>query len=191
MTIAWGRNTTVRAECCALLGEMHCRAAWSHVQRLDGPGPSGSISVSRLTHILIALLCSMRKWWHGYRIRAILQATCLSLPADQIWENTRFTFPIPVPGVWWLKCPGLKTHIMLFAKSWLNSRFKSIKITMWCSIKISSTYPNSAPSPWFLFLLQNVPTQAPGMMDSFPLPYLIPTTLRHEEGLGGEGRRCL
>lgn len=52
-------------------------------------------------------------------------------------------------------------------------------------MKISSTCLNSAPSPWLLFLLQNIPTQAPGMMDSFSLPYLIPTTLRHEEGLGG------
>lgn len=166
------------------------QAAWSHVQRLDAPGPSGSICVSRLIHILIALLCSVRKWWYGYRTRDILQSTCLSLPADQIWEKMCFTFPAPVPAVWRLSCSGLRTHIMLFAKSWLNSKFKSIK-TMWCSFKISSTYLKSAPSPWLLFLLQNIPTQAPGRMSSFPLPYLIPTTIRHEEGLEGEGRRCL
>lgn len=165
-------------------------AAWSHVQQLDGPGPPGSIHVSRLTHILIALLCSVRKWWHGYRMRDILKATWLSLPADQIWEKMRSTFPIPVPAVWGLSWSGLRTDIMLFFKSWLNSRFKSKKI-MGCSIKISSTYLKSAPSPWLLFLLQNTPTQAPGMMGSFPVPYLIPTTLRHEEGLEGKGRRFL
>lgn len=44
--------------------------------------------------------------------------------------------------------------------------------------------------PGFSFY-RSIPTLAPGMMDSFQLPYLIPTTLRHNVGFGGEGRRCL
>lgn len=147
--------------------------------------PSVSTSAEVPAHTPAALLCSTGLWWDGYGSPAC--------PCQQI--RFRNIFRPMLYFAYSHSCSiddlGIQVEDHTDVVCYIMAEFNN---EVYLSGKVLLKFPRPTLTlphgPGFSFY-RSIPTLAPGMMDSFPLPYLIPTTLRHNVGFGGEGRRCL